>query len=93
VVELPTLSVTASRSGSTVTITATASGARAGNRVVLFRRAPGGLVRVRHAFLDAQGVVTFTARARGARTTYVVRLLATARHGPASAAVTVPRAS
>jgi len=57
--------------------------------VVLFRRAHGGLVRLRHGRLDAGGAVSFAVRARPARTTYVVRLPATRKHATASANVTV----
>ncbi|HEY2879274.1 hypothetical protein [Nocardioides sp.] len=92
VVELPTLGASGQRNGSTVAITATASGARTGDKVVLLRRVAGRLVRMRHAPLGAGGSVTFGVPARKARTTYVVRLVATKRHGPASASVSVPGA-
>ena len=90
VVEVPGLSASANRSGTTVTVSATAQGARAGDRVVLFRRAHGRLVRLRHGRLDAGGSVSFAVKARPTRTTYVVRLPATRKHAPASATVTVP---
>jgi hypothetical protein len=92
VVEVPTLSASSGPSGGKVTVSATAQGARAGDRVVLLRRAAGRLVRVRQARLDAGGAVTFVVKARARRTTYVVRLPATKRHGQASTTVTVPRA-
>lgn len=91
VVELPTLGASAQRNGSTVAITATASGAHTGDKVVLLRRVAGRLVRLRHAPLGAGGSVTFSVPARKARTTYVVKLVATKRHGPASASVVVAR--
>ena len=90
VVEVPGLSASANRSSTTVTVSATAQGARAGDRVVLFRRAHGRLVRLRHSRLDAGGSVSFGVKARPTRTTYVVRLPATRKHAPASATVTVP---
>jgi len=92
VVEVPTLTASADRSNDSVTVTANSDGARAGDRVLLLRRTAAGLVRLRHGRLDAAGSVTFVVRARPARTTYVVRLLATKRHGPASATVSVPGA-
>jgi hypothetical protein len=92
VVEVPTLSASAGPSGGKVMVSATAQGAHAGDRVVLLRRAAGRLVRVRQARLDAGGAVTFVVKARARRTTYVVRLPATKRHGQASTTVTVPRA-
>ena len=90
VVEVPTLSLSADRSGGSVTVTANAVGARGGDRVVLLRRTAAGLVRLRHGRLDAGGSVTFVVRSRAARTTYVVRLLATKRHGTATGSVGVP---
>jgi hypothetical protein len=90
VVVVPTLTASADRSGTTVTVSARATGARAGDRVVLLRRVGGRLVRLRHARLTADGSVGFVVRARAARTTYVVKLPGTRRHGPASARVTVP---
>lgn len=93
VVEVPTLSASASRSGTTVVVGATAQGARAGDRVVLLRRlAGGGLVKIGHTTLAADGTATFTVAARRARTTYVVRLPATSHHGAATATAVVPRA-
>ena len=89
VVEVPSLSAAANRSSTTVTVSATAQGARAGDRAVLFRRAHGRLVRLRHGRLDAGGSVSFAVKARPARTTYVVRMPATRKHAPASATVTV----
>lgn len=92
IVELPRMGASASRSTDTVSIAAAVTGARAGDRVVLLRRVGGRLVRMRHGPLDASGSVIFVVPARATRTTYVVRLGATQRHGPASAAVTVPGA-
>jgi hypothetical protein len=90
VVEQPSLSVTGQRDGTTTEVTASASGARAGDKVVVFRRLGGRLVRMRHGVLDADGSVSFALKARKVRTTYVVRLVATKRHGPASGSVVVP---
>jgi hypothetical protein len=89
VVEVPTVTVSAQRGATTVTVFASTTGARAGDRVVLLRRAHGSSVRMRHARLAADGSVTFTVRARAIRTAYVVKLPATKKHGPASDAVTV----
>jgi hypothetical protein len=90
VVELPVLSASAQTSGATVTISANATGGRPGDTVVLLRRTATGLVRLRHASLDAEGSVTFTVAARRRATTYAVRLPATRRHGAATTSVTVP---
>jgi hypothetical protein len=90
VVEVPTLTASAERSSDTVAINVSASGARAGDRVVLLRRVEGRLVRMRHGPLGAGGSATFSVKARAARTTYVVRLAATQRHGQATASLTVP---
>jgi hypothetical protein len=91
VVSLPSLSASAQPGDTTVAITASATGGRAGDRVVLLRRLDGRLVRMRHAPLGADGSVTFTVPRRKVRTTYVVRLLATKRHGAASTSVTVAK--
>lgn len=91
VVVVPTLSASADRSGSTVTVSTQATGARVGDRVFLLRRVHDQLVRLRHARLAADGSVTFTVPARAARTTYVVKLPATPKHGAAATTVTVPR--
>ncbi len=90
VVEVPTLAASAQRSSTGVTVSATAHGARPGDRVLLLRRAHGRLVRLGHARLGANGSVAFVTRARPTRTTYVVRLLGTPKHAPAKASVTVP---
>jgi hypothetical protein len=92
VVETPTLGASAERDTSTVTITVTASGARAGDKVVLLRRVAGRLVRMRHAPLGGTGSLTFTVPARKTRTAYVVRLAGTKLHGPATASVVVAKA-
>jgi hypothetical protein len=92
VVEQPSISVAGQRDGSTTEVTASASGARAGDKVVVFRRLGGRLVRMRHGALGADGSASFALKARKVRTTYVVRLVATKRHGPASGAVAVPGA-
>jgi hypothetical protein len=92
VVEVPTLTASADPSGSSVMISVTSHGARPGDRALLFRRTTGGLVRLRHARLDASGSVTFFVKARPARTTYVVKLVPTRRHAGATARVTVPAA-
>jgi hypothetical protein len=92
VVEVPTLTASADRSGSTVMVSATARGAHVGDRVVLLRRTAAGPVRLRHGRLDASGSLTFNVLARAARTTYVVKLAATQRHGAATTTVTVPGA-
>ncbi|MGC4112889.1 MAG: hypothetical protein QM747_21225 [Nocardioides sp.] len=90
VVEQPTLSASSERTGTTTLVSASASGAHAGDKVVLLRRVDGRLVKLRHGSLDANGSVTFSVRARKIRTTYVVRLVATKRHGPAAASTVVP---
>ena len=93
VVEVPTMSASASRSGTTVVVGATVRGGRAGDRLVLFRQlAGGGLVTIGHTSLAADGTAAFTVAARRARTAYVVRLPATSRHGAATARAVVPRA-
>jgi hypothetical protein len=71
-------------------------GARAGDRFQVWRHVSGqtlraGHARLGHARLDADGKVGFVTTARATRTTYVVRLLGTKKHSPASAKVTVPR--
>jgi hypothetical protein len=91
VVELPVLDVSAQRVSGTVTVSATATGTRAGDKVVLLRRAGGRLVKLRHARLGPGGSVTFSVPARKARTTYVVRVPATRVHGLAAASVVVRR--
>jgi hypothetical protein len=90
VAEIPTLTASADRSSTVVTVSGVAHGARAGDRVLLFRRAHGRLVRLGHGRLDGTGSVTFETKARPTRTTYVVRLVGTEKHAPASASVTVP---
>jgi hypothetical protein len=90
VVEVPTVTASAQRSSTGVTVSATTTGARAGDRVVLLRRVGGRLVRLRHARLDASGAVAFAVKARPKRTTYVVRVLGTKKHAPAKASVSVP---
>jgi hypothetical protein len=89
VVEVPTLTASADRSATTVTVSARAQGARSGDRVFLLRRVDGRLVRVRHARLDATGSVSFSVKARATRTTYVVKLPSTRKHGAAAAKATV----
>ncbi len=91
VVEMPALTASARRDGSAVGVSASARGARTGDRVVLLRRSGGRLVTVAHGSLAADGSVGFQVPARRARTTYVVRLVATHHHGPATAKVSVPR--
>jgi hypothetical protein len=91
IVELPALSVSGQRSGGTVVITATTSGARPGDKVVLLRSVNGRLATLRHGRLDANGAAVFSVTARRVRTEYVVRLVATKRHGPASSSVIVPK--
>jgi hypothetical protein len=91
IVEQPDLQASAQRSGSTLVVSATASGGRTGDKVVLLRRVAGRLVKMRHARLDSSGSVTFSVGSRKPRTTYVVRLVATRRHGSTSASVVVPK--
>jgi hypothetical protein len=94
VVEVPTMSASAARDGTSVVVGARVQGGRAGDTVVLLRTlAGGGLVRIGHTILGADGSASFTVAARRARTTYVVRLPATRRHGVATARAVVPRAS
>jgi 5-hydroxyisourate hydrolase-like protein (transthyretin family) len=92
VVEVPSLTASGRRDGAVVDVSATARGGRAGDKVVLVRKAGSRLVRVAHGSLAADGTVGFQVPARRARTTYVVRLLATHHHAPATAKATVPRA-
>jgi hypothetical protein len=93
VVEVPTMSASAARDGTSVVVDATVQGGRAGDTVVLLRKlSGGGLIRIGHTRLAADGTAAFTVPARRARTTYVVRLPATHRHGAASARAVVPRA-
>jgi hypothetical protein len=92
IVELPVVTASAQRNGSTLAVSASASGARAGDKVVLLRRVGGRLVAMRHTRLDAAGSATFSVPARRTRTTYVVRVVATKRHGPARVSVVVPKA-
>ena len=87
VVMVPTIRASAAPDG---TIDATATGGRTGDRVVLLRRVGGQLVRVQHGTLDSSGQVTFHVTPKPVKTTYVVRLLATKRHGWAVGRVTVP---
>jgi hypothetical protein len=87
VVMVPTVGASAAPDG---TIDATATGGRTGDRVVLLRRLNGRLVKVQHGALDAGGHVTFQVTPKPRKTAYVVRLLATRRHGWAVARVTVP---
>lgn len=90
VVMMPVLSATTSPDGSVVDVDATARGGRGGDRVVLLRRVAGRLVKVQHASLGAAGSVTFRVAPRTRASAYVVRLLATRRHGWAVAHVQVP---
>jgi hypothetical protein len=90
VVMVPILTASANPSGTTVALTATAQGGRQGDRVVLLRRVGDGLVRLRHGPLDANGSITFEVLQRQRKTTYVVRLVGTRVHAPATAHVTVP---
>jgi hypothetical protein len=90
VVMVPTLSASASPDGTEVAFTATAQGARTGDRVVLFRRAAGGLVKLRHGRLDAGGSITFQVPQRHRTTTYVVRLVGTRVHSSATTQISVP---
>jgi hypothetical protein len=89
-VMVPVLSASANPDGTLVDLTATAQGGRPGDRVVLLRRAGGSLVRLRHGPLDANGSITFQVPQRRRKTTYVVRLVGTRAHAPASTHVTVP---
>ena len=57
---------------------------------MLLRRVNGHLVKVQHGTLDATGHVTFQVTPKPRKTAYVVRLLATRRHGWAIAHVIVP---
>jgi hypothetical protein len=90
VVELPVLNASAQRQAGTISISVTSSGARPGDRVVLWRRRDGTWVKLSGTQLDGNGAATFTVPARRLKTAYVVRLAATARHGAASAPVVVP---
>jgi hypothetical protein len=87
---VPTLSASASPDGTNVDLTATAQGGRPGDRVVLLRRVGGRLIRLREGPLDADGSVAFQVPQRRRPTTYVVRLLGTRAHAPATTKVTVP---
>jgi hypothetical protein len=58
--------------------------------VVLLRRAGDRLVRLRHGPLGADGTITFAVPRRRLDTTYVVRLVGTRAHAPATARVGVP---
>lgn len=93
VVEVPIVHASAERGGTNVTITASSTGAHAGDQVVLLRRFEGRLVRMRQSRLGSGGGVTFSVPARKARTTYVVRVVATKHHAAATASVVVPRAA
>jgi hypothetical protein len=86
---VPTLSVTTRPDGASVDLVATARGGFAGDPVSLLRRISGRLVVVQRAPLAADGSVVFTVPRRVRSTTYVVRLLGTARHTAASTKVTV----
>jgi hypothetical protein len=55
VVEVPVLHASAERGGTNVTITASATGAHAGDQVVLLRRFEGRLVRMRQSRLGSGG--------------------------------------
>jgi len=93
VVEVPALTADGARDGTSVVVTARAQGAHGGDRVVLLRKRPGGgLVHLARTSLGADGTASFTVPARRARTTYVVRLVATPKHGLAVARTVVPRA-
>jgi hypothetical protein len=92
VVEVPTVTASAKRSSTTVTVSATTRGARPGDRALLLRRGHGRLVLVGHARLGAGGSVAFVTKPRATRTTYVVRLVGTRKHAPASGSVSVPGA-
>ncbi|WP_151083724.1 hypothetical protein [Nocardioides cynanchi] len=86
---MPLFDATASTGATTVTLTATAQGGRAGDQVVLLRRSGARLVRLRHGPLGADGAVTFVVSHRRLDTTYVVRLRGTRVHTPAVTQVTV----
>jgi hypothetical protein len=89
VVMVPTLSASAAPAATTVTLTATAQGGRAGDRVVLLRRVGDRLVRLRHGPLGTDGTITFVVPHRRLDTTYVVRLVGTRAHAPATTQVGV----
>jgi hypothetical protein len=87
VVAVPTLAASADSDG---TIGVSATGGRAGDRVLLLRRTGGRLVQVQHGRLDATGHVTFQVTPKPHKTGYVIRLLATKHHAWAVAHATVP---
>jgi hypothetical protein len=87
---VPTLDASASPDATTVTLTATVLGGRTGDSVVLLRRAGARLVRLRHSSLGAEGTVAFVVPHRRLDTTYVVRLVGTRTHAPATTQVGVP---
>jgi hypothetical protein len=85
----PTLSASTSPDGPDVDILTTAQGGRTGDPVLLQRRIDHRLVIVARGSLASDGTVRFTVARPAARTlTYVVRLVATARH--TSAVTKVP---
>ena len=86
---VPNLSATANPDTTTVTLTATAQGGRAGDTVVLLRRKGDRLVRLRHGPLGADGTISFVVPHRRLDTSYVVRLVGTHAHTPATAQVGV----
>ena len=86
---VPTLTLSAQVGGTTTTLTATADGAVAGDRVRVFARVGGRITALGRHRLDASGTAHVAVRTPRRRTTYVVRLVATPRHTAARARVQV----
>jgi hypothetical protein len=85
----PTLVVSAQTSGAVTTLSVAASGARAGDTVVLLVRHDGVLDQQARGTLDSAGGARFSVPTPTRTTRYVVRLPATPTHAFASARVAV----
>lgn len=85
----PSLTATVQTRGAVTTLDASATGARAGDPVVLLVRRDGALVTQAHGVLDATGSARFDVATPARPTRYVVRLPATPAHAYAQVHVTV----
>jgi hypothetical protein len=90
IVTQPTLTASAQTAAGASTVTATAAGAQAGDRVLLLTRRDGALVQEGQGRLDDHGAVTFGLTAPDVDRTYVVQLPATAAHAATQVRVVVP---
>jgi hypothetical protein len=86
---VPTLSATATVTGSTTSVSASTLGGRPDDRVQLVRRVRHHAAGVHVGTIDANGSVAFTLDTPARRTAYVIRLAPTPQHTGARARVVV----